>query len=299
MKIDIYRNFELIDRIYSVERLEVAKHWCGVGRFSLVMHENPNLKVDDLLIVKDHVLIVEDIFVYRDLKNIAKYNVKGCDLNGLLNRRVLTEKYVATIGASIESEIRNHVKIACIDAGARKIDRFYLGATLGVPNTVAEQKEYDQMRLSQLIEEMLSGSKIGYRILFEPNSKQFQFALTRGADKSSEVAFSERFHNLANAEVNLFGSEEINVAYHNGEVKGDAQGFRRREGYSEKVIPPQTAVLGNILSTEQYIFGEDWNLGDFVTVEDPRIQLKTKKQILEIREYFGRNYEMEVFFGGE
>lgn len=208
-------------------------------------------------------------------------------------------KYTAPLNANIEAEIRSMLQRAFVDPGVRKIDNFVLADALGVAQKVLVQKDYENMRLSQVIGEMLDGTQLGYRVEFNSKTKQFTCGLVQGADRSGEVVFSERYRNLAYAEMNSIGSVEINAAYNKDGVIGDAQGLNRREGYAEKHVPARLDILGKILPTEQYIYGEDWKLGDFVTVEDSSIRLKAKKQILEIREYFGRNYDMEVSFGGE
>lgn len=297
MNIEVYKNLELMDMIFSFDKLESSIKFCGYGTFRLITKEYIDLSADDILMINGRAFLVEDIYKYKSISNITKYEIVGKCLNSLLERRVLTGKYTSQTGAVIETELRNLLTNAFISPGDRNIPEFELGNQLSITDTFGEVKEYNNMTVGRFLTEILGLIGIGYRIDFDAKRKKFVFRLLKGNDKSSQVFFSEEYDNLSDCELSVLSSSAVNVAYHEGVASGVSQGLRRREGY--EIHPIETKIEGKILQTEQYSYKEDWNLGDIVLISDKQVGFKAKKRIVEIKEFYSERYDMEVVFGGD
>ena len=96
-----------------------------------------------------------------------------------------------------------------------------------------------------------------------------------------------------------------NVGYSTDEngtetVTGNATGFLRRECFKDKNIEEYLAEKAEIATlrgeaNEKYVYGKDYELGDYVTVMTDEVQ--TVKQITEVKEVYehGRSMIIPVF----
>ncbi len=297
MDIKIYKNLEFTDMIFDFDRLETSVKFCDYGSFRLLMKEYLDLNIDDILIINGRSYFVEDIYKYKNLSNVTKYEIVGRCVNSLLERRVLPNELVISAERNIESEIRSLITSAFISSGDRKVLEFELAAVIGALETFSHEVKFSNKSIGRVISEMLSKTKLGYRIDFDATRKKFVFRLIDGTDRANEVFFSEEYDNLSDSELSIVSRDLVNVAYKDGVSTGSSSGLSRREGYEIKDV--KRKIEARMIPTPQYTYKEDWNLGDIVFISDIHVGFKEKRQITEVKEFFSNGYDMEVVFGGE
>ncbi len=221
-----------------------------------------------------------------------------------------------------ETAMRHYVNVNCMDAD--DTNRNYPLLYLDVDSERGDSIKYDArfQTISELLEEISLASGLGWEVVLDPANKRMVFRVIEGLDRSFEngvnsvVMFSPKFGNIRLISYSDSNIGSKNVAYVAG--KGEANlrivqkvtkdagtytGVGRREFLIDardldeeaKLIQRGNERLAELgeekileienLSTGPFNYGEDFYLGDIVTVVYPDIieaNLRVIESIIEI-----------------
>ena len=216
----------------------------------------------------------------------------------------------------------------------RKISQMVFAELHGYGNELAWQAKFTN--LSEELESICTYSQLGYDITFDEDNKKFIFDVIRGTDRTGTdeyyglMTFAEKFHNISGTEYTLDATNEKNVCYvtATGEeeqqfvyesYKNKQKGVFRSEGtttasgtdedYVDEVQSQGLSFIDenkeaesiDAKVNERMKYGEDWYLGDFVTVTARKCfgaTMELKKQITEVVQTWNHGvYTVEPVFG--
>ena len=222
-----------------------------------------------------------------------------------------------------ETALRHYVNINCMDAA--DTDRNYPLLYLETPDGERGGSiKYDArfQYISEILEEIGLASGLGWEIVLDPTNKRMVFVIIEGLDRSFEngvnstVIFSPKFGNVKLISYIDSSLNSKNVAYVAGQGEANARdvdkvtylsqsytGLSRREflidardlDAADKMAQRGNERLAELgeekileienLSTGPFSYGEDFYLGDIVTVDYPDIvsaDLRVIESIIEI-----------------
>ena len=207
-----------------------------------------------------------------------------------------------------ETAMRHYVNVNCMDASDtdRNYSFLYLADDLQRGGNIKYEARFQT--ISELLEEISLITGLGWNIVLDPTNKRLVFQVLEGVDRSfgngvnSTVMFSPKFGNIRLISYHDSSLNAKNVNYVAGQ--GEAQerivakvtkdgetytGLNRREvltdardlDESDKLtqrgqgrlaeLGDETMIEMENLSTGPFRFGEDFDLGDIVTIEYPDI----------------------------
>ena len=236
-----------------------------------------------------------------------------------------------------EEVIRHYVQthMAEPEDASRKIQNLSLADVHGYGNQLAWQAKFTN--LADELENICIYSQLGYDIYFDEVNKRFVFDVIRGTDRTGTdeyygfMTFGEKFHNVSGAEYTLDATNEKNVCYvtASGEeeqqfvyesYKEEVKGIQRSEGttsasgtddedYIDEIQSQGNSFINenkasetiDAKTNERMKYGEDWKLGDFVTVvvkDCFGAAMELKRQITEVNQSWSHGvYTVEPTFG--
>ena len=174
-------------------------------------------------------------------------------------------------------------------------------------------------------------AEMGYDIALDLENKRMVFDVIPGVDHTASsnfpVIFSTAYHNMATTKYSADTKPIVNAAYAGGAGENEARliqtifrenatGLERRESWLdcgnielveelvyeanhklEKSILTET-LTGTITPTGPFVYGEDYDLGDIVTVQSKVTGLEKDAQITEISESYEKGErKVSVTFG--
>lgn len=185
--------------------------------------------------------------------------------------------------------------------------------------------------LKDEISSLCTASNLGTAIHFDPTSKQIRFEVLSGADRTYDngvrppYVFARKWDRLFERNYTESDTDYKNVAYVAGQGEGkdreistigdDITGFWRREVFIDardigedaettledrgKLKLAEYALIKSFESTVKTDdYRTEWDLGDFVTIEDDKTGTREDRQILEVKEvYETENYSIEPVMG--
>lgn len=283
-----------------------------------------SLLKDQYLVTKKDTVefgIIESIMIEQ---NEEGESIKACGRFGssLFDRRILFETH--TYSTTVEEAMRSLVMSCCISPTLP--ERILLGIELGdlkgYPETVSFQATYKNLLTT--LKGLAETSGLGFRLLFLPSSKKFQFEVVKPLDRSSiqvdnpRVIFSNNYDNLLTSLYKISHQETSNLALVGGEGEGserklivlgstngrdrreifvNAKELRMEEGMSldsynqllaqkgmECLTPKTEYFEGSVLPNENVTYKIDYDLGDIVTIENSRWGKRIHVRITEITE---------------
>lgn len=251
-----------------------------------------------------------------NLKN--QITAKGRFLSSYMNRRIIVGSYTA-------EDKRAEVVMYELLEKAASIPRVQLGELLGDDQTVTFQMEYKNLLEYEQKLSKSSNIGFRFVPDFEAKTITFELykGLDRSESQSdrNRVTFSEDYNNISEAKHTLNDQTYFNVCYVGAqenaviEIAGDntLTGLDRREMYvdgssvNEDDFGSQTAyraglreyggqTLGGYSQTDSFecttlangnfVYREDYDLGDIVTVKKNNWNLKKDMRITEARETY-------------
>lgn len=185
--------------------------------------------------------------------------------------------------------------------------------------------------LKDEIASLCTASNLGTATCFDPTSKQIRFEVLSGADRTYDngirppYVFARKWDRLFERNYTESDTDYKNVAYVAGQGEGkdreistigdDITGFGRREVFIDardigedaettledrgKLKLAEYALIKSFESTVKTDdYRTEWDLGDFVTIEDDKTGIREDRQILEVKEvYETENYSIEPVMG--
>ena len=181
------------------------------------------------------------------------------------------------------------------------------------------------------ISSLCTTSNLGTAIHFDPTTKQIRFEVLSGTDRTYDnsarppYVFARKWDRLFERNYTESDTDYKNVAYVAGQGEGkdreiltigdDVIGFERREVFVDardigedaettledrgKLKLAEYALIKSFESTVKTDdYRAEWDLGDFVTIEDDKTGIREDRQILEVKEvYETENYSIEPVMG--
>lgn len=316
MRLEIFNGFELVDMIYEFASFEREKKYAAAGDFTLTLNSLEyvdSLKRDNYIVIDGDCYVIENVHRFKNEKGEIELEVTGRHLNSILDRRVLASLTVGT-GSTYEAQMYALVNGTFINPADpnRKIPFMRAAVLKGLPAAPAESSVLEDKNVLEILEEICPAAGLGFRMNFLPEVQQFEFEVYQGRDLTGEVFFCEDFGNVADSELYEQGRDYRNVGYLNNDGAltqvGNAAGLARREFILNggdtgdvKTRLAESAVLISaecaVLLTEQFIYREDWDLGDTVSFIDRRLGFVVEKPVMEIKETYTDKMDIDVVFG--
>lgn len=260
--------------------------------------------------------------------------IKGTTLNGITNRRITVPPVGAAydrIKDNAESIMKHYVDINCVNTTdiKRKIPQLIIAPDLKRGIYTPWQTRYEQLDL--VIPEIAEWCDIGWDIYLDIVNKKWIFDVLEGKDLTTEqetlppVIFSAEFDSIKGQ---LYVDSDLNyrnVGYAGGQGDeeqrliqqiGDGEGLDRLETFldcSDSIDiteltsngQQKLAELKRIQSFEvditqsSFIYGQDYDLGDKVTIQSKRWGVTMDSRITEITEVYepSSGFDLRATFG--
>lgn len=269
----------------------------------------------------DTVMIIEDLEISSDQDKGTLFSVTGRSLESILERRIVWNPTVLTgnLQDGIEKLLNENVISPTIQE--RKIENFLFEQSADEQITkLTVEAEYDGDNLYEVIQTLCKTNSVGFKVVIN-DKNQFVFKLYSGVDRSYNqnevpyVLFSPKFDNIINSnylESNktlktvalvVDGKEDKRKTVV-VEAEGDAKtNLERRELYvSSSVSSDESDVIskmketgkveltkntitktfeGEVESTQLYVYGEDFFIGDIVQVVN-EYEVEAKTRVVEV-----------------
>lgn len=193
----------------------------------------------------DRLMIIEDIEITTDIEEGDKLKITGKSLESLLERRIVWEQTV--LNTSLQNGIKQLINNAIIapKIAARKISNFiFIDSTDPAITGLKIDAQYTGDNLGEVIKNQCELNDIGYRVLYNQTTGNFEFSLYKGTDRSYNqdvnpyVIFSPDYSNIINSDYIESNNTLKNVALVAGEGEGkdrktttigESSGMARRE----------------------------------------------------------------------
>ena len=316
MRIEVFKNFELVDMLFEFTSFRGIRRYRGAGEFELVLpnlYAVDTLEIGNLLLINQDFYIIENYSRYKNIDNQLRFEVSGRQLSSILDRRIISSLTINT-SQTYEQQMYALVQANFISPSDsnRKVDGLINAVSKNLSASPTIQYSLENMTALDALSNLATNAGLGFKVWVDFENMGFVFEVYEGKDKSEEVFFSEDFGNILDSEIYKRTSDAKNVAYlKNGSTLtqvGSANGINRKEII---VIGNETATAKEELSrrkeiasaecqialTQQFVYKDDWDLGDTVSFIDKKLGFIVEKPILEIAEYYTDKLELEVVFG--
>lgn len=335
------KNINLIAEIDNYEELQIIKKFHKVGEFSLKINANKNhvdklVKNNIILLGKNYnkvCLILHREFMYTETGEKSDVlSIKGVDLKGLLNRRLIVPK----TGEAFESHegtqeeiIKAFVNNNCVapSSSKRVIDNLIISENKNLGSIDMWRSSYEN--LSDKIQEISEFCGLGWDITLDAKQKKFIFDVIPGKDltinqtENPPIIFRSDFDNIRARRFTESIINSKNVVYAGAKEDatklvistGEVEGFERSEVFAD-VSENTISILqkeGEIKLKEYeelksfeleidpkntFIYEKDYNLGDIVTIQDRKLKVIMDTRIVEVQESYNKNgMKLKITFG--
>ena len=330
-------SFRFLGEIEDYESLQFTRHSRDVGSFELHINLNKNLtevlQEDNLVFLNSRKV---GMIRHREIdrSDSDKLIIRGYTLKGMLSRRITeppTGEAYDSIKAPIETAMKHYVRNNAVSPtdSSRIIPNLIIASDLGRGDEIGWDSRY-----KQLDEELksMSSDLVGWDIHLDTENGKFVFDALVGKDSSVDqtslppVIFSIDFDNIKNQKYINSATGYKNTAYVGGQGEGversiveignDLSGLERIETFIDardiendadlpdrgrkklKELEKITSFESEVLPYGPFIYEQDWDVGDIVTVQDKKLGLTMNTPIPEVREiYEAGGFTLEVTFG--
>lgn len=328
-------DFTLKREIADFGSLRIKRSFRGVGEFELHLPVKyaELIERDDIIFPPEaphKAMMVEGIRI-----TIDDMTVTGCTVKGIVKRRICvpgassegTYGYDRII-ASAETVLKHYASANCVEteSAARKISCLAIEPDEGRGRKdVPWSARFEN--LADVLENICIFADCGYAVTPDFVQKKMMFRYDPGRDLvngKNRVTFSASFGNVSGATYTEDAKNHANAAYIGGAGQdenrailgvGDAQDLARREMWCEagSISDPQEleyeaehkiaqkamtlTISAEVIAAGAARYGEDWDLGDLVTVSTAGKQMHARiTQVQETHEA-GRAIGLSVTFG--
>ena len=324
-QIDDYKEVSFENNLYSAGNFTITINYnipnaLLFERGFFVQIGESSYNFGEIYVIKDK--------IGEDGKGSQIRTITGYDARYILKRRViknLNSNGMWKMTAKGEVCLRNLIADQC---GVNAESKRRLPITNTIPSTSeAVGKEYSVSEqftnLYEVCKTIATQSEMGWRLKFE--NRELSLECFEGTDRSSTVQFSPDFDSLSNGEFSDSSESFSNAVYIGGKGQNDERdiyegengtpnGLDRFEAwddqsqmtttdeYTAKALSMLTQygqtvnVSGNGLAKCPYIFGEEYEVGDIITIAFSG--KKAVAQILSVTERWAWNqYDINFSFG--
>ena len=246
-------------------------------------------KVNDIIAYKYKNEIRSGI-VLKTVETNTGYSVTGYDLKGVYGFRYITNP---TEYSGTPISIVNAIATEFLATGDRKLPGIIIAENATEDAEISFTP--DAAFLDKVFETFGASNEVGTSLEFDLNN--IVFTTLKGEDKSSRIKFCRNNRAIKSYEYTNDLFNTFNVGYSvdddgNETITGTAAGFLRRECYKDKSISEYLAEKAAIETlraeaNEKYVYGIDYNLGDYVTVATKDVE--AVKQITEVKEVYEKS----------
>ncbi|AJD31586.1 hypothetical protein FDE98_02410 [Clostridium sporogenes] len=328
-EIDNYESLIFIRRFFKVGEFEL--------HINIDKQNTDKLHEDNLIFLGvyfNKVGIIEHIDKSMSEDGKEQLVIKGPTLKGIAKRRLIIpsigQGYDNAIGSqeTIIKQFTNNNIVNPVDVN-RKIPQVIIAKDKQRGKQDAWRTRYEN--LADKITEIAEYSNLGWDITLDTNNNKFVFDVIEGKNLTVDqellppVIFSVDFDNIKNKHFVKSLLNYKNVGYCGGKGEdeerliqqvGEAKGLSRNEVFidcSQADDISELKSMGNhklddfkIVNTFEaqvipygaFIYGQDWDLGDIVTVQDKKWGVTLNSRITEIKEIYEVNgFNLECVFG--
>ncbi len=328
-EINNYESLIFIRRHYRTGDFEL--------HINLKKHHTDKLKEGNLIMLglDPHKI---GIILYRkiELNNRGQEEliIKGHTLEEVIGRRITVPPAGSgydRIKDNAESIMKHYVDVNCINTTDinRKFPQLIIAPDLKRGIYTPWQTRYEL--LDTVIGEIAEYCNMGWEVYLDKQNMKLVFDVVSGRDLTANqdilppVIFSVDFRNINEQSYIIDMTNYRNVSYAGGQGEdverliqqiGDAEGLDRREIFidcSSVTNIDELISLGQqksnefkivenfeseVLSLGSFIYGQDWDLGDVVTVQNKKWGITMNTRITEVREIIEKSGpKLEISFG--
>lgn len=329
-EIDDYESLIWIRRWHKAGEFEL--------HININKHNTHILQKENVILFEDKAGIIRyrEIELDESGKGGETLTIKGSSLSSLLGRRITippTGNAYDVINSNAESVMKHFVDVNCINPAdaSRKIPNLGIAPNLNRGIILKYQSRFKQ--LDEELEKISIISGLGWDISIDIENKIYVFDVMEGKDLTSNqtvnnpVTFSIDFDNIKGQTYVDSDLNYRNQAYVGGQGEGvertivevgeGLHGLDRYEVFidardieNDLDLPArgQQKLLemtrlqsfeSEILTKGTFEYKKDWDLGDMVTVVNPKWGITMETRIVEVKEiYESSGFKLEVIFGG-
>lgn len=314
MHIEVFENFTLTAFIQSFVSFEQERCYQDAGQFTLTLNSlehKQDLQIGNILLAEKDAYIIENVHQYSTGTHEMRLEITGRGLASILDRRVVGQFTVVsskTYEAQVYDLIQEHFTQP--KNSKRKIDCLHIAAMKGLTVKPETDILFESKDCLEIIKALCEYGNLGFRIRFFPEEAYFLFEVYEGKDLTEEVFFSEEYGNISDSEIYEQTRDYKNVVYAANagmlsEIAGDANGLFRREMIANaenaatelKERCRRSAAECSVMLNKQFIYKQDWDVGDAVTFVDNQLGFLVERPILSVKEVHTNQMEIEVNFG--
>ncbi|MFD3260833.1 siphovirus ReqiPepy6 Gp37-like family protein [Paenibacillus lentus] len=259
--------------------------------------------------------------------------VRGSTLGGVFDRRLTVSDTYDRVRGAAETVMKHYVNNHIVHGiyAERRIPFFILAPDQGRGKVTPWQTRYEQ--LSDVIQEIAEFCDIGWGVSLDFSNKKWVFDVLPGRDLTTAqsalppVIFSHEYDNIQSQQYVDSYIQYKNVGYSGGPVEDEdrliqivgnrASGLARREVFLDCSSAEDLVELvelgeqklsefkriqtfnGMILNTGSFVYEQDWDLGDRVTLQNLKWGLTMDSRITEIKEIYEPASTLEIALGNE
>lgn len=330
--------FEFITEIDAIESVMWTKRWHKQGEFQIVVNqhmENVDELLEGRIINngpdKTGVIAHIEETTSESGKGSDQLLIRGYDLKGLIAKRFT----IPPIGQAYDAQTTNAETLmkrfvnnnAISTTPERIIPNLSIAPNLNRGSSFFYQTRFKN--LAEELEKLSVSSGLGWDVLFNGNS--YIFDVLEGKDLTSiqninpPVIFSAEFDNVKSQKVIESALDYKNAAIVAGQGEGaerevvfigKATGLARNEVYidardieeggnlldrGEQKLAEYARVESfetSVLTYGPFVYGQDWNLGDIVTVQNAKKTRTAHLRVTEVSEVIEKDgYQLDAIFG--
>lgn len=185
----------------------------------------------------DRLMIIEQTEITTDNENGNHLKITGRSLESILDRRIIWNQ--VTVSGSVQSVVKKLITDQIISPAlsARRISNFVFidSSDSYIANCEIEEVQYLGENLYDVIVDILAQFHIGFSIIYNFTSGNFEFRLYYGTDRSYNqsllpwVIFSPEFDNIISSDFTESSSQAKNVNLVAGEEPDDIKDYSNSE----------------------------------------------------------------------
>lgn len=331
-EIDDYESLQFIRRFYKVGEFELH---INVNKNNTDKLQEDNLILLDSSFNKVGIIMHRETAYDQNGEPTDTLIIKGPTIKGIMSRRVIVP---ATNGNGYDSQTGNIETILKAFVNNNVVNPSDVQRKIPQVAIAADQHrgKEDKWRsrfevLSDKIAEIGEYAQIGWDVILDAVNNVWVFDvvegknLTASQDTLPPVIFSIDFNSIKNRKYTSSSINAKNVGYCGGkgenedrliQIVGDATGLDRIETFvdcSSADDVNELLSLGNqkinelkkvesfevqVIPYGSFIYEQDYDLGDFITAQDRKLNITMDAEIIEIKEIYEVNgFSLEATFG--
>lgn len=330
-EIDNYESLQFTRRFYGVGEFELH---ININKNNTDVLQEDNLIILGTDTKKVGVIRHREIKVDEQGLASEELLIRGYALKGVVNRRITvppTGEGYDKIKDNAETIIKHYVHVNCVSPVdiKRKIPQLDIAPDLKKGTIISWQSRYKQ--LDTELEEISMYSELGWDIYLDFSNMKWIFEVIEGRNLTASqdilppVIFSVDFDNIKGQNFVDSAISYRNAGYVGGQGEeedraviqvGEYEGLERIETFIDArdveditELPTRgeqkLAELNKVQSFESqivdfgsFIYGQDWDLGDIVTVQNRKWGVTLDSRIVEVKEiYEVGGFQLEATFG--